>query len=208
MNWEKTKKIIESLIAVAVVFAVANSARGGWNNKPPSAPDNNPVEFVDIGTKNQLKEGYLYLNYDGELNVPGTAPSGLIVFGDPTNGKVGVGTITPTEKLEVAGNVNINKTSGNPDGVIIANDTIGNWASKDSVLRKFDDGLMYWSQPVQWLTLTSDHASGLDCPNGLPTPASCSSIGYKEYKTNPNIGEICVNDTTSNYSYWVRNCYK
>lgn len=208
MKWEKSKKIFEGLIAVAVVFTIAYSAKGGWNNKPPSAPDNNPVEFVNIGSSNQIKEGFVYLNYEGESNTPGTAQSGLIVFGDPTNGKVGVGTITPTEKLEVAGSVNVSKTSGNPDGVIIANDTIGNWASKDSVLRKFDDGLMYWSQPVQWLTLTSDHASGLNCPNNLPTPAACSSAGYKEYKTSSGTSEICINDTVNNYSYWVRNCYK
>ncbi len=207
MNWEKNKKIIEGLLVVIVVFTIANSARGGWSNKPPSAPSNNPVEFVDIGSNNQIKDGYLYLNYDGINNVPGTAPSGLIVFGDSNNGKVGIGTIAPTEKLEVAGNINITKTAGNPDGVIIANDTIGNWASRDSILRKYDDGFMYWSSPVEWLTLTGTNYAGLDC-SGSSMPASCSGLGYKEYKDQPGASEICVSDTVNNYSYWARNCYK
>ncbi|MST04294.1 MAG: hypothetical protein EXS49_01880 [Candidatus Pacebacteria bacterium] len=207
MNWEKNKKIIEGLIVIIVIFAIANSARGEWNTKPASAPSNNPVEFVDIGSNGQIKDGFLYLNYNGATNLPGTAPAGLIVFGDSTNGKVGIGTITPTEKLEVAGNLNITKTGSNPDGVIIANDTIGNWASKDSILRKYDDGLMYWSSPVEWLTLTGTHSAALDCSGGS-IPASCSDLGYKEYKDKPGASEICVSDTVNNYSYWARNCYK
>lgn len=209
MKNKNLKNILQIALAIFFVFILTNKVMGGWNPKPTSAPKSNPVEPLNV-LDNQIKEGGLFLNYDTSNVSTGTAQSGLIVFGDPPNaqngdpgtGLVGVGTLTPTQKLDLVGNVLIEK------GVLIANDTVGNWTSGDSVLRKYSDGYMYWGPPVAWTTLTSDINSSNTC-NGLSVPETCSTIGYNEYfpTSDPNSNVVCLTDP-SNHSFYVRNCYK
>jgi len=66
-----------------------------WTEPTAVAPGNNVATPLNISNVGQSKAGGLSLNTGG-------APIGLIV----QNGSVGIGTITPGYKLDVAGNIN------------------------------------------------------------------------------------------------------
>lgn len=83
-----------------------------WTSAPPNPPAGNIGAPIDQGATAQSKIGGLLLNTGG-------ATDGLIV----QFGKVGIGTTTPGQKLDVAGNVNIAANSAymyNGANVIIA----------------------------------------------------------------------------------------
>ncbi len=83
-----------------------------WTPAPPNPPTENVATPIDQGATAQSKVGGLLLNTGG-------ATDGLIV----QFGKVGIGTTTPGQKLDVAGSINIAADSAymyNGANVIIA----------------------------------------------------------------------------------------
>jgi len=93
------KNIIQSLkvIVLGLVLAVGLSYAFAWTAPTASPPGGNVSAPVNVGDNTQYKLGNLVLNDAGGF------VNGLIVRA----GNVGIGTVSPTEKLEVAGNVSI-----------------------------------------------------------------------------------------------------
>ena len=91
---QNIKSVILALILVAGVSYV--SAASTWSSPTAAAPGNNVDNPLNVGSAGQVKSGGLTLNTGG-------AATGLIV----QNGNVGIGTATPTQKLDVNGVINV-----------------------------------------------------------------------------------------------------
>jgi len=88
-----------SAVAIGAIFAV-NGFILAWTSPSASPPDDNAPAPLNVSATGQSKAGGLILNTGG-------AVTGLIV----DQGNVGIGTTSPTEKLDVDGNINIDEDS-------------------------------------------------------------------------------------------------
>lgn len=86
---DSLKTIIFSLVAISLI-GIAYA----WTEPSQSPPDGNTSAPLTIGSAGQSKSGGLILNTGG-------ADLGLIV----ENGKVGIGTISPSQSLDVSGQI-------------------------------------------------------------------------------------------------------
>ncbi|MFA6106946.1 MAG: tail fiber domain-containing protein [Patescibacteria group bacterium] len=105
-----TKSIIFSLILIIVVLGLSISFQNllaAWVSPSVAPPDGNAPKPLNEGSDNQPKNGMLLLNHDGNTN-------GLIV----EHGNVGIGTVSPSQILDVAGHMallgNINQSGTYP----------------------------------------------------------------------------------------------
>ncbi|HEC94056.1 MAG TPA: hypothetical protein ENI56_01635 [Candidatus Kaiserbacteria bacterium] len=96
------------LLQVALIIGVAVSAIALQSYaavvfvQPTQAPPNgNALAPINVGSHAQIKQGGLVLNAGGATN-------GLIV----SKGNVGIGTMNPTSKLDVNGQINTNSVNG------------------------------------------------------------------------------------------------
>ncbi len=188
-----------TMTAVLVLFFGVLIAHGGWVPNPGNPPQLNPDEPIHVGN-GQIKSGGLFLNWDQSSSTAGNAASGLIVFGDAPNGSspgsglVGIGTSNPTEKLDIAGNFQIDQ------GILKINGSPGYaWGS---VLRKTDTG-MQWLNPVEWLTLPGIAEADNSCANPSGSPDDCGVYGFKTFAKS-----LCLVDQANNFSILVNVCYK
>lgn len=100
------------IVALAVVLSFGLSYVYAWTAPTATPPTGNVSAPINTGDNTQYKAGNLVLN---DSLLPFT--NGLIVL----NGKVGIGTASPAQKLSVAGT--IESTSGGvkfPDGSVQA----------------------------------------------------------------------------------------
>lgn len=175
------------------LFLINYFVYGAWNPEPQTAPQQNPAIPLNVGPFGQTKSGGLILNSDG------TADYGLVVSGtSASDGKVGVGTNNPQEKLDITQNLQV-------DGFLKVNGIFGYpWGS---VLRR-SAADMQWGNPVAWLTLIGDIVPGTTCSGANPPPA-CSNYGLKTFQ---NQKDICDADDKpgqdNDTSYLRTSCYQ
>lgn len=104
-------KSIPLLFFVLIIAFIAGFYVSGWSEPSAGYPEDNVPAPLNTGATGQTKSGGLILNTGGASN-------GLIV----DQGNVGIGTLSPTEKLDVDGNVK-------GTGLCIGNDCIEAWPS-------------------------------------------------------------------------------
>jgi hypothetical protein len=118
----KTIQIIK-VIALALILAVGfqyAAAQGAWSASSSNPPSGNTDAPINVGDSQQNKLGSLFIN-------TGSNPwaIGLTVFGNSIfHGNVGVGTVNPTTKLDVNGDVRtkgiyITNTGNAPAGSVL-----------------------------------------------------------------------------------------
>jgi|GEM_PF-2701508 len=92
---------IFSIAILSVVLSVSTGiALANWSAPTAVPPGNNTPPSINVGTATQTKNGNLFLGAGKTIG----ATFGLF-------GQVGVGTISPTQTLDVNGNVNVRGTS-------------------------------------------------------------------------------------------------
>jgi hypothetical protein len=166
------QKIITKTIVLLAVLTLALSVNyifAAWTGPTEAPPGGNTPTPVHIGTTAQVKDGGLSLN-------------ALSVFGGGYfQGKVGVGVVTPTQDLEVAGQIKI----GKDDSVTSTAGTI-RWSGTDF------EGY----NGTEWKSLTSGDTVTNQCPvgqdsvdlgstsiclaDGAIAQAGCSDTGYSD----------------------------
>jgi len=90
------------IIILALLIAVGTSyvsAVTTWTAPSTTPPNGNVDAPVNVGYTGQIKQGNLWIK--GLVNSSTSAVNGLIV----ENGKVGIGTTAPTQKLDVTGQI-------------------------------------------------------------------------------------------------------
>ena len=110
----KIKSLVRAGFPAALtVFLLAAVFAWAWVEPTQGPPDGNVPAPINVGSSSQTKEGPLI------LNAGGGSPTGLIVnqdayfmdgaatrvFIEASTGNVGIGTTTPSEKLDVNGNI-------------------------------------------------------------------------------------------------------
>ena len=141
--------LVQSLkvIILALVIAVGTSyVSAVWNAPSATPPNGNTDAPINVGYNGQIKQGNLWIK--GLADATTSAVNGLIV----ENGNVGIGTTTPSVKLEVGGQVKI--TGGNP-GV-------------DKILASDEDGLASWKSASD-LGISSGSTAGTAGTAGTST---------------------------------------
>jgi len=95
------KVILENvrIITVAIILSLGASVAFAWTGPTATPPSSNISAPVNVGSTSQIKTGGLWVNSLG-------IDAGLTV-----GGKLGIGVTSPTEKLEVNGNIKL------PNGV-------------------------------------------------------------------------------------------
>lgn len=95
------KTIIESvrIILIAAVLSVGVGIAFAWTVPASPAPAGNVTTPLNVSSTGQAKQGNLIITGLDASSVPYT--NGLLVL----NGNVGIATTTPSEKLEVIGNI-------------------------------------------------------------------------------------------------------
>ena len=89
--------LFTGIIIGAVFFSMLSYA---VFTEPTSAPPGGNVESpINVGINQQTKSGNLW------VNALGISGSGNVLLVSDPNGKVGIGTLNPTQALDVAGNV-------------------------------------------------------------------------------------------------------
>ena len=104
--------VIAGFLCFGIIYAQA-----AWNEPPggTTPPDNNTDAPVNIGGTNQIKSG-------------GLGVSSLSVYGNQyTQGNLGVGVVSPTQKLDVEGYVR------GSSGLCIGNDCRSSWSEGASL---------------------------------------------------------------------------
>jgi len=98
------KDFIQSIkvIVLALVLSVGISVvSAAWQDAPANPPQSNAPAPINVSSTGQTKEGGLVLNANGG------ADYGLIVVGADKKGFVGIGVLTPTQKLDILGKIKI-----------------------------------------------------------------------------------------------------
>lgn len=82
-------------LATAALLIAGPIAALAWTSAPATPPSSNVPEPVNAGDTAQSKGNYVLFNTGDHSN-------GLLIYGsDSTHGKVGIGTLTPSYKLQV-----------------------------------------------------------------------------------------------------------
>ena len=126
------------MLIIAFTFALsANYIFAVWTGPTQAPPGGNTPTPVHIGAVDQVKYAGLALNY-------------LAVFGASYfEGNVGIGTMSPTEKLDVNGGVKVGNTTNTNAGTI-------RWTGAD--LEVYNG--------TEWKSLTGGGGGGGGCPAG------------------------------------------
>lgn len=195
----KTSKIIKNL---AFVFAVAVSSliltyavSAVWSEPGATPPAGNVDAPLNVGSTTQTKGGSLILNADGVIAAGLTVNKNALFL----NGNVGIGTITPTSKLEVAGeaaqpgaaqvrsivNSYIITTTGGAFADLVA-------GSQITALRSFNDTRIVVSNPVDPFNQVQvdqpvDWSAGYDFsyiknPQGIKTSGALTTTGLVSFE--------------------------
>jgi len=119
------KDFIQSIkvIVLALVLSVGISVvSAAWQDAPANPPQSNAPAPINVSSTGQTKEGGLVLNANGG------ADYGLIVVGADKKGFVGIGVLTPTQKLDILGKIKI-VDGDQADKKILASDAtgVGSW---------------------------------------------------------------------------------
>ena len=189
------------LLVIAFTFALSiNYIFAAWTGPIQAPPGGNTPTPVHIGTTNQVKDGGLGLN-------------ALSVFGNGYfQDNVGIGTVSPQAKLDVAGNVNVaGKIKVGDDSVSPTAGTI-RWTGSD-----FEgyDGTV-WKSLTAGGGETTDYADcvntgafwvdeqgacyfpGSICPSGWTQVENCSSTSSGSCAADPS--PECSSCSTSSHT--------
>lgn len=157
----------------------------GFSEPTSSPPTQNFPATLNTGSLTQARLGFLGVNQAG-------APIGLVVSGDPSKGKVGIGTLDPAQKLEVIGNIFLTgllKPYGRP-------------GQNDQILTRTSGQVrMDWTDRYAWLALTSNVNAPPTCASACPGGTFCSAGSCIPFGSGANacgngavdIGETCQN---------------
>lgn len=141
---QKTITKVLILVAVLTVALGVNYIFAAWTGPTQNPTDGNTSTPIHVGSTNQVKTGGLSLN-------------ALSVFGSGYfQGKVGVGVVTPSQDLEVAGQIKI----GKDDSVSPTEGTI-RWTGTDFEGHNGSD----WVSLVSGETVVTVDPNYTDCVN-------------------------------------------
>ncbi|MEK7589921.1 MAG: hypothetical protein AAB475_01565 [Patescibacteria group bacterium] len=209
------------LLIIAFTFALsANYIFAVWTGPTQAPPGGNTPTPIHVGTTNQVKNGGLSLD-------------ALSVFGGGYfQGNVGVGVVTPTNTLEVAGDIKAT------EGI-----KIGNTSDTDAGTIRWTGTDFEGYDGTQWISLTTGNIAvlpgytdcvnagadwvdaqgvcyfpGSSCPSGwMPKEnysttksGSCSSaarcFGYRSYGPYPAPGAFCSTSSHIRQNKEVETC--
>ncbi|MBU4353168.1 hypothetical protein L6251_00555 [Candidatus Parcubacteria bacterium] len=145
------KELARTIIVVAILVAGV-SLVSAWTAPTQAPPGGNVPAPVNVGALSQIKSGPLQVN--GFRNI------GNSIF----DGSVGIGTLTPTQKLDVAGGIKIGNTSVITDGTV-----------------RFTGTDFEGRVGGVWKSLTV----------GTTAPSTCPTATHELF-TSPLSGEMCI----------------
>jgi hypothetical protein len=165
-------KIVALVFGIIVIcFAVAVYV-SAWTEPSTAPPGSNVAAPLNTSGTGQSKAGGLILNTGGAAN-------GLIV----DQGDVGIGTATPSAKLDVVGNIQVDATSDVCiDGGSCLSTAGGGWnpsnyAGEESIT--FPNGIIMKAGTVNSATFWGYHpfSFGTPFPNGVVTVLASGAAG-------------------------------
>ena len=196
--------LIKTVFSLLIVFFLTSFvAYGGWVSQG-TPTDGQPPFPITVGSNQdigdaQIKTGKMILNSSS------TNPKnvGLFVIGSPNTGRVGIGLNIPQNKLDVAGNVQIDN-----NGIIIPRDKIVFEGSFLTRVTQSGTPSMKGGTPRSWITLVGNAVQSPSCNHPqLRPPGPCSAIGYQPYLTNKCL-ENTQDSNGRDYVVIVSVCYK
>ena len=139
------------VVAVGRVIGISRQFVQAWTEPTVAPPAGNGGAPLNTSGTGQFKSGGLVINSGG-------AATGLVV----DQGNVGIGTIAPSEKLEIIGGIKIGNTVNTAAGTM-------RWTGDDF------EGYM----GSDWVSLTGSGGSGgaLDLVNGQHSSSQCTGLG-------------------------------
>jgi len=155
------KKIIPILPQIIASLFLTGFMVFAWTGPSTAPPGGNVASPLDTSNVAQTKEGGLWLNING-------APVGLIV----DKGKVGIGTQTPGEILEILGNLKIS-SSGQIKNMRAENvSSLPAAGSTGRMLFNTSDNKMYFDNGASWKPIGSSVGLAyISVPGAIPPEA-------------------------------------
>ncbi len=208
----KNRKFFDALIlAFGLIFLTSVAAYAKWS-PPPSPPNQTSVSgLINAGSLSQTKKGGLQVNGQCDAGCPvtqGNTQIGLIIDGDSSKnkGRVGIGTASPGEQLDLAGNMIVNGYLYLQAGAVSEFPDIGevlSWTEPQGQTPS-----VTWSKDLGWMTIQRIDifdGAGRGCVQVFP---DCPQ-GWREYSVVQS-GDACSASASSPFVIMndYRNCYQ
>jgi len=191
-----------TLSFVALFIAAALVAFAGWSEPTKGVNDASLSASLNRGAIDQEKLGGLAINLNG---ASGENLFGLVVFGKPRTGFVGIGTANPAERLDIVGDLLI-------EGLIKPDGQPG--SSVNELLTISSPSKISWQPDTAWLAIPkiNIHTSPGNC---IPVFPACSQIGSDWSQFGDPVGQFSgcgppppLGGPPFTYGGELRICYK